>query len=367
MKDINTLTDPLLVWIKKYKIHLWAWGIFIVYESSVAFKATGVSGHVFSYLLHYAINIGLFYFHAHLIFPIALKKAPYRFLLIPLLIIVEIVLYLIIGFAGDWLLARFTGVFPLAEVHFSERFIWGSVWRGLYFIGFSSGYYFLRKYFNEQKTTALLKQQALEQTIREQRTALELAEAKNAFLRAQINPHLLFNTLNFLYNQVRKNNDTAARAILLLSEIMSYAIEQDEHSGKRPLKAEIKQTKNLIELWRLKQRESTYIDLVAENGIEEISFIPLVLVTLVENMLKHGDLTKADHPARMRLSMKEGIFRIEAENLAAPRSTHVGFHSGLENVRQRLAYRFGTTAKLSYGMTETNHFCVLIELYLPKA
>ncbi|WP_304412538.1 histidine kinase [Pedobacter sp. V48] len=176
---------------------------------------------------------------------------------------------------------------------------------------------------------------------------------------------MLFNTLNFLYNQVRKNNDTAARAIVLLSEIMTYAMGQDEHSGTRPLEGEIQQANNLIELWRLKQREPTYINLIAEDGVEEISFIPLVLVTLVENMLKHGDLSKADHPATIRISLKDGIFRIETDNLAAPRPSHAGFHSGLENIRQRLAYKFHKMATLDYGATKANHFFVLIALRLP--
>lgn len=365
MKDIRTVTDRLLAWVKKYKFHLWGWSIFIAYESLAAFKATGITGHVFSYILHYTINISLFYFHAHLIFPAALKKPTDRFWLVPLLITFEVVLYLTIGLAGDWILAKFTDALTITEVRFDNRFFWGGLWRGVYFIGFSSGYYFLRKYFKEQKTTALLKQQALEQTIREQQTALELAEAKNAFLRAQINPHLLFNTLNFLYNQVRKNNDTAARAILLLSEIMTYAMGQDEHSGTRPLEGEIEQANNLIELWRLKQREPTYIDLIAEDGTKEISFIPLALVTLVENMLKHGDLSKADHPATLRISLKDDIFRIETDNLAAPRPSHAGFHSGLENIRQRLAYKFHKMATLDYGTTSANHFFVRIELRLP--
>jgi two-component system, LytTR family, sensor kinase len=65
--------------------------------------------------------------------------------------------------------------------------------------------------------------------------------------------------------------------------------------------------------------------------------------------------------------VKDGIFRIETDNLAAPRPSHAGFHSGLENIRQRLAYKFGTMATFNYGATDANHFFVLIALRLPAS
>lgn len=271
-------------------------------------------------------------------------------------------MYLIFGYFIDILLANFITTLPNTEVVFDQRFISGGLWRAIYFIGFSSGYYFLNNYLRELRITEALQKEALEQIIREKQMTIELAQTKNAYLRAQINPHLLFNTLNFVYNQVRKTNTQSANAILLLSNIMRYAIEQDEHSELKPMAGEIQQTKNLIELWQMRQHVPSYIEFNAEIESENFPFIPLVLLTLTENIFKHGDLTKHDHPATIAITFREGLFKIVTNNLVNEKLSETGFHSGLLNIEQRLIYTFGEAVLFKYGKEQNNHFKAIVEL-----
>lgn len=361
MKSNNTIYNYILSWIKTNRFHILAWCIFMVYESLAIFMATGISGHILNYILHYALNIALFYFHAQLILPASFKKPVHRLWLVPVSIIFELCLYLLISYFIDLLLANFTTVNSTTEVSFDQRFLFGSIWRAIYFIGFSSGYYFLKNYYRQRRTTEMLQKQALEQIIREKQMTIDLAQAKNAYLRAQINPHFLFNTLNFIYNQVRTTSPIGANAILLLSNIMRHAIELDEHSRLKPMAGEIQQTRNLIALWQLRQRVPTFIEFHADEITEQFSFIPLVLLTLTENIFKHGDLTKHDHPATISITYSAGLFEITTDNLVSEESHAIGLHSGLQNIKQRLAYAFGETARLEYSREADDHFKVVVK------
>ncbi|NRF41114.1 sensor histidine kinase [Pedobacter foliorum] len=366
MKRINTLTEHVCAWMNRNRFHFLVWGIFIVLESLMISLATGIYGDFLSYLLHYAINIGLFYVNAQVVLPKALKKPIRRLWLTPLLIALEVLLYLAISYVIDLLLASFASGTSINNVPINRHFLYGSIWRALEFLGFSWGYYYLSNYFKQLKTTAMLENQALERIIVENEMTIELARTKNAYLRAQVNPHLLFNTLNFIFNQVRKNNTIVAGAVLLLSEIMRFAIEQDQESGLKPLKEEIKQTRNLINLWQIRQREPNYIDFEVAGDIENFSFLPLVLLTLTENVFKHGDLTKHDHPTNISITLEDGLFRMVTDNLIAAKQPNEGFHSGLDNIRQRLAYTFSEAASIKYEITDRNHFLVVIDLRLSE-
>jgi len=365
MKFNNTICNHILSWIKTNCFHLLAWCFFMVYESLAIFMATGISGHILNYILHYALNIALFYFHAQLILPASFKRPVHRLWLVPVSIIFELCLYLLLSYFIDLTLAYFTSVNSTNEVLFDQHFFFGSIWRAIYFIGFSSGYYFLKNYYRERRTTEMLQKQALEQIIREKQMTIDLAQAKNAYLRAQINPHFLFNTLNFIYNQVRTSSAVGANAILLLSNIMRHAIEQNESSGLKPIEGEIQQTRNLIALWQIRQRAPTFIEFDADEITEQFSFIPLVLLTLTENIFKHGDLTKCDHPAKISITFRKGLFRIATHNLVREESNAMGLQSGLQNIKQRLNYAFGETALLKYGREPSSHFKVIVEVSCP--
>jgi len=116
---------------------------------------------------------------------------------------------------------------------------------------------------------------------------LEKIEMELKFLKTQLNPHFLFNTLNNLYYLTSTKSDKAPQAVLALSEILDYVL----HSGERtqvPVEEEWKQAENYIalELLRYEGRVDIEKKLTVQNG--SVSICPRMLITLIENAFKHG-------------------------------------------------------------------------------
>ncbi len=161
------------------------------------------------------------------------------------------------------------------------------------------------------------------------------------FLKSQINPHFLFNTLNNLYALTLKKSDKAPEIVLKLSEIMRYMLY--ECNEKRVLLTkEIQYINNYLDLERLRQAGAVEISFTTEGHISEQLVAPLLFVPFLENSFKHGLSHHMRGGGFVRLHLKvqgdELEFNIEnskAEQL--PRQEHPRSGGiGLVNVNQRL-------------------------------
>ncbi|QNL50832.1 sensor histidine kinase [Olivibacter sp. SDN3] len=344
--------------IKRKKIHIVAWASFIIYETLIIGFATQKFSEIGDYIIHYSYNICFFYFHAHVtlyhVFRFKNRKTVYWIL--PLATLLEIILYTSLLYVINLTASTFPYITGISEVVFNKSFILKSVWRSLYFVGFSSGYYFLITFLKEKEHTTELERQRLNQIIGQQKMEQELAKAQNAYLRAQINPHFLFNTLNFIYNKTRKSAPIAADAILTLSAMMRYAIEAGEDKGNILIEEEIEQVHNLIHLHRLRQNDQIYFEIVAQNDVKKIRIIPLILITLVENIFKHGNLSLKHHPAIIKVYMLDAKLYIETDNLINAIHNKTGFSKGLENIEKRLKNAYGNAATFEHEADARNHF-----------
>ena len=175
----------------------------------------------------------------------------------------------------------------------------------------------------------------------EKRALLAETERKNAelsFLKAQINPHFLFNTLNNLYAMAITQNEHTADGIIKLSNIMRYVID-DVQQDFVPLEKEIAYIEDYIDLQRVRLGQKTQIDYQLHGQTEGKTIVPLVLMTFIENAFKHGISSHQSSTIVIRISVRaEGIAfycsNAIFENKQKP--TRVG--KGIENVRKRLEY-----------------------------
>ncbi|WP_345228255.1 sensor histidine kinase, partial [Hymenobacter koreensis] len=163
-----------------------------------------------------------------------------------------------------------------------------------------------------------------------------LVEANLAFLKSQINPHFLFNALNFFYAQVYPHSEGAAKGILLLSDIMRYALHEDP-DGKVPLGQEVQHVRNYIALNQLRFNQQLQVDFRVSGQLEYRLILPLVLITFVENCFKHGELHEPDRPVQIRLSVEQNRLEFQTRNQLrhGPKEQSTGI--GLANTRRRLA------------------------------
>ena len=115
----------------------------------------------------------------------------------------------------------------------------------------------------------------------------ENLQSELKFLRSQINPHFLFNTLNSLYALTLKKSDLAPEMLIRLSEIMRYML-YDCNEPKVLLEKEVKFMGNYVELERLRYGEDVEIDFKLEGEIQDQKIAPLLFIPFFENAFKHG-------------------------------------------------------------------------------
>jgi LytS/YehU family sensor histidine kinase len=117
----------------------------------------------------------------------------------------------------------------------------------------------------------------------------QISQANFNFLKAQINPHFLHNTLNFLYAKSLPYSPELSEGIVTLSDIMRYALSQgNQKDGKAPLKDEIEHVQNVIKISQLRFSNKLKVNFVIEGNVEGLMIIPFVLITLVDpnNLLR---------------------------------------------------------------------------------
>ncbi len=298
-----------------------------------------MSANFFHFFL---INIAFFYAHAYLALPIALASKQHVFWKLPLFIILELIAVSLLYILAEIIMGHIQFVVTghtLAEVVsalvFDVAYLEYFVMPVLPYFLYSTGYFFLTRYMRGQRAAREAEIKHFDQIIANKELETNLLRIEQDYLRAQINPHLLYNTLSFVNYAARHNPDDAEEAIMLLADIMRYALEPSKDSlGLITLGDEIKQTANLIALNQLRFSNKLKLELRVAGQPEHVKTIPLILLTLVENMFKHGDLYR---PALIDVRLDGTTLTIATENhasLSGPASPST--KTGLANIIKRI-------------------------------
>lgn len=195
------------------------------------------------------------------------------------------------------------------------------------FIGFSSSIYFIM--------TDWLKSQREKQEL-----AKETLQSELKFLKSQINPHFLFNTLNSLYALTLKKSDQAPEIVLKLSEMMRYML-YDCNEKQVPLDKEVGYITNYLELEKLRHGKKMDINLQINGKVEHQNIAPLLFIPFIENCFKHGISNRIDEGfVNIILTINQNDLEVMVENSKAPTMPNAsGKRSGgigLINVKRRL-------------------------------
>jgi sensor histidine kinase YesM len=185
-------------------------------------------------------------------------------------------------------------------------------------------------------------------------------ETELKFLKSQLNPHFLFNTLNNLYYLASEKSDKTPKAILALSEILDYVL----HAGKSllvPLSDEIKQVNNYLALELLRYEERVDVSLQISGNPELYQVPPMVLITLVENAFKHGVMPISGKSwIRIIVHAKEEGLLIFIQN--SSQSSELGTGIGLENLRRQLSHLYKNNYQLQIDSSKGTEFSVNLAL-----
>jgi sensor histidine kinase YesM len=168
--------------------------------------------------------------------------------------------------------------------------------------------------------------------------AKEKAEAELNFLKSQINPHFLFNSLNSVYFLIDKNNLEARDALHKFSGMLRYQL-YEMNDARIPISKEINYLKDYVDLQKLRKDENFTVQFHCSPAVKDFSLEPLLLVPFVENAFKHISHYK-DQPnfIKLDMSINEGSFHFTLENSKEPLEKATDKHSGigLNNVTRRL-------------------------------
>ena len=163
------------------------------------------------------------------------------------------------------------------------------------------------------------------------------AEAELTWLKSQLNPHFLFNTLNNISSLTQIDPDKAQESIGQLSDLLRYAL-YDSDKDLVPLAGEIDFMNNYIGLMSLRCNEMTTVEKDFSIQAGDAMVAPLLFISLVENAFKHG--VNARYPSFIRVRMDSDandlLFSCENSVFEKAGTDHIGSGIGLENLQRRL-------------------------------
>jgi LytS/YehU family sensor histidine kinase len=176
---------------------------------------------------------------------------------------------------------------------------------------------------------------ALRRERENQQLSVDKRAAELAFLKTQLNPHFLYNTLNMLYGLAYSIDKTLASGLLKLSELMRYML-RDTPDGLVDLAEEVAYLDNFLALYRLRYPGRLHAELTVNGEPAGHRITPLLLIPFVENAFKHGVLDNPATPVRIHLHVGHDLVEFTVENQRHTDRSDVSSGIGLPNLRRRL-------------------------------
>ncbi|MEN8139429.1 MAG: histidine kinase [Bacteroidota bacterium] len=306
-----------------------------------------------SNLVGFPIHITLSYFHAYYLIPKFVAKRKY-YVYIILLLAALTLMYFVKTTITYYLINE--DVWPEAIEGAKARvgLHYVTVVLGeLYVIGITTAIKLTMDWVNSRKRNQELTKLNLETEIK--------------YLRAQIQPHFFFNTLNNLYALTLEKSDKAPEVVLKLSELMQYVLYEAK-DDRIQLTKEFAYIQSYLDLEKLRFDNRLKYNIEISGKIEGVYLPPLMYLPFIENCFKHG--VSADNSdividIKFDTSGEMLIFMVEnpIPNIADKRFRQVNEGIGIKNIRKRLKLNYNNNFRLSIN-TENNRYSVL--LAIPK-
>ena len=193
--------------------------------------------------------------------------------------------------------------------------------------------------------------------------AKDKAEAELNFLKSQINPHFLFNSLNSVYFLIDKNNPDARQALHKFSDMLRYQL-YEANGEKIPIEKEIDYLQDYVHLQQLRKDENYKVQFNCSQEVKNFSIEPLLLIPFVENAFKHiSHNTKGDNFVKLDMTRSNGYFEFVVENSCEKGVYTTEQHGGIgmNNVKRRLELLYPGTHHLNI-IDEDDRFKINLKL-----
>lgn len=311
-------------------IHIVFWALilsfFCFFVGPNVARNTKITDPDFYIVIHFGVygllNISIFYLSLFFIIPSTASKKKYLLFIFSTFLLIAVyglIKYVIAVNFKDYYLT--VGPQQTEVPKEFNRYFLSTIIPSGFMVGLSIVYKVIEDWFKNDN---------IQRELTHQRTQAELQ-----FLKSQINPHFLFNSLNNIYALAYKKSDDTASAILKLSDIMRYMLKESE-DYKVDLSDEIQYLQSYIDLNKLRYKEGVNIDLMVNVDRDNYRVMPLMLISFIENIFKHGEVSKADSPVKIDLNVAGNKLHFETTNSVKISNKDDSSGIGLKNIYRRL-------------------------------
>jgi sensor histidine kinase YesM len=334
----------------RYKLdHVIFWIITIVFYAYVTMNLLEKAG-AYQYWLNIFVRNGLLilicYINIYYLFPNFFKKNKY--VLYSLLVFGCLLLYTALeNVHNRWLYGDILGDVN-KQSFFSNTFYNFSI--AVFYMGFT--------------TALMLSKNWYKQHLLLQKIQVENLETELRYLKAQMNPHFLFNSLNTIYFQIDKNNTEARTSLHKFSELLRYQLYECNEE-QIAIEKEIEYLKSYIDLQRLRKQKNYNICFETDDNVSNFSIAPLLLISFVENAFKHvSSYTDESNDIHVSLHRENNYLLFDVVNSKNNNHLPARESIGLKNVKRRLELLYANKHELCIN-DESSSYSVHLKLQMP--
>jgi two-component system, LytTR family, sensor kinase len=306
----------------KYKLdHLFFWVAtvgFHMYTRIHMIDAVGAGQFALEVLVRNGLLAGLIYANLFILIPrFAQRKRIIEYVLS---LIATLWLYVICKNAHDIYVYRYVLEDETRESFFQNSYYNFSI--AIFYMAFSVALHLSKAWYFQRELI--------------RRMEVEKLSSELDYLRAQINPHFVFNSINTVYFQIDRQNTDARESLSAFSELLRYQLYEC-NGNEIPIEKEILYLQNYIDLQRMRKDENYNISLVVGDNLSGFSISPLLLIPFVENAFKHVSHHPERNQVRIMLRRHDDNFELSVFNTKEKKAAvngHAGI--GLKNARRRL-------------------------------
>jgi two-component system LytT family sensor kinase len=330
-------------WIIFWHLFFWAGIIsFFVFLARLNDAQLSTKELLVIFLLYPTINISLFYLNYLVYIPNFLNKK--RYWEYATVVLVSIIVYGIGKYGVGLLFKDIVLVHQKGHVTSFVTYFYSSIFTSLIFVFLSTALKFSTDWFLNER---------IQRDLENQRLIAELA-----FLKSQINPHFLFNSLNSIYSLAYQRSETTPEAILKLSEIMRYMLYEC-NDNKVDLDKELQYLQNYIDLQKIRFGSKAFIDFKVDGNITDQKIEPLLLIAFIENAFKHGVANDINSPIKLLINVAGGKLHFYIQNKKHNNNRDAVGGIGLINVQRRLDLLYPNRYSLKIRDEEYTYTCEL--------
>jgi len=242
--------------------------------------------------------------------------------------------------------------FPTFETFIYQNFVQVLTIK-LMLVGIASSIKIAKVWIKSQKRQQNLLKEKLE-------INLQLKEAELKFLKSQINPHFLFNSLNNLYSLTLEKSSKAPEVVLKISSLLDYMLYKCNVPSIE-LDNEIENIRNYIDLQKIRYGNDTNIEIEIKGDTSNIKIAPLLILPIVENAFKHG-LDKNVGKGYINILIEvteENKFYLSVKNSLKGENNHEGEGIGMRNLKKRLELQYPDKFDLNVDFSDNEYKTVM--------